>query len=146
MNTTLYPACALFAWIVVLIGATGAPALFKQSARLATWMLYLFFALIFTTGWAVVWDRIDAWTGLPESNTLITMCLVVCYSTSALVLLQLWSYAPDQARRRTRLTITAAACVLAAMVALFVDSDTTTISSSRSRPGTADRSNTRRTC
>jgi hypothetical protein len=123
MNTTLYPVAALFAWVVVLASAKRLPAMAKKPPQLATWALYLTFALIFTVGWAVVWDRINAWTGLPESNTLITMCLVVCYSTSALVLLQLWSYAPEQARRRTKITISAAVVVLIAMVALFLRSD-----------------------
>ena len=124
MNTTLYPVAAFFAWAVVLGRAKRLPAMRKQPARLATWTLYLFFALIFTTGWAVVWDRLDSWTGLPESNTLIAMCLVVCYSASALVLLQLWSYTPDLARRRARITITAAVLVLTVMIALFLRSDT----------------------
>lgn len=123
MNTTLYPLASLLAWAVVLGSAKHLRTMLKQPARLATWTLYFFFALIFTTGWAEVWDRIDAWTGLPESNTLITMCLVVCYSATALVLLQLWSYAPDQARRRARGTICFAAIVLIAMVALFLRSD-----------------------
>lgn len=125
MNTTLYPLCALFAWIVVLASAKRLPSMRKQPARLATWTMYLFFALIFTTGWAVVWDRIDSWSGLPESNTLITMCWVVCYSASALVLLQQWSYEPRQARRLAGLTITAAVLVLAVMVSLFLRSDST---------------------
>jgi hypothetical protein len=124
MNTTLYPMAAAFAWVVVLGRANRVPAMLKQPARLATWTLYLFFALIFTTGWAVVWDRLDSWTGLPESNTLIAMCLVVCYSASALVLLQLWSYEPEQARRRAKVTIAAAVVVLVAMLALFLRSDT----------------------
>jgi hypothetical protein len=123
MNTTLYPVAALFAWVVVFASAKRLPSMTKKPPQLATWALYLFFALIFTTGWAVVWDRLDAWTGLPESNTLIAMCLVVCYSASALVLLQLWSYAPEQARRRAKITISAAVVILIAMVALFLRSD-----------------------
>ena len=125
MNTTLYPAAALFAWVVVLGSVKHLPTILKQPARQATWTLYLFFALIFTTGWNVVWNRTDTWTRLPESNTLITMCLVVCYSATALVLLQLWSYNPDQARRRARGTVCFAAVVLVAMVALFLRSDST---------------------
>jgi hypothetical protein len=124
MNSTLYPVVALFAWAVVFGSAKRIPAMVKQPARLATWMLYLLFALIFTTGWEVVWDRLDGWTGLPESNTLITMCLVVCYSACALVLLQLWSYTPDRARRRSRVTACAAVVVLILMVSLFLRSDT----------------------
>ena len=124
MNSTLYPVVALFAWAVVLGSVKRIPAMVKQPARLATWMLYLFFALIFTTGWEVVWDRLDGWTGLPESNTLITMSLVVCYSASALVLLQLWSYTPDRARRRSKVTVCVAAVVLILMVSLFLRSDT----------------------
>ncbi len=123
MNATLYPLCALFAWIVVLSDARRLPALRKQPSRLATWAMYLFFALIFTTGWSVVWDRIDGWTGLAEANTLITMCWVVCYSASALILLQLWTYESQQARRRAWLTIVAAMLVLGAMVTLFLRSD-----------------------
>lgn len=123
MNATLYPLCALFAWTVVLSDARRLPAMRKQPSRMATWTMYLFFALIFTTGWSLVWNRIDGWTGLAEANTLITMCWVVCYSASALVLLQLWTYQPHQARRRARLTITAALLVLAAMVTLFLRSD-----------------------
>ena len=123
MNTTLYPVAALFAWVVVFASAKRLPTMAKKPPQLATWTLYLFFALIFTAGWAVVWDRLDAWTGLPESNTLITMCLVVCYSTTALVLLQLWTYAPEQARRRAKVTTSAAVVVLIAMVALFLRSD-----------------------
>ena len=123
MNATLYPLCALFAWIVVLSDTRRLPVLRKQPSRLATWAMYLFFALIFTTGWSVVWDRIDGWTGLAEANTLITMCWVVCYSASALILLQLWTYESQQARRRARLTIVAAILVLGAMVTLFLRSD-----------------------
>ena len=123
MNTTLYPVAALFAWVVVLSSARQLPAMVKEPARLAAWSLYLSFALIFTVAWAPIWIRIDAWTGLPESNTLITMCLVVCYSGSALALLQLWSYTPDRARRRVKATVSIAAVVLSAMIALFVHSD-----------------------
>jgi hypothetical protein len=123
VNATLYPLCALFAWIVVLSDTRRLRTLHKQPSRLATWAMYLFFAMIFTTGWSVVWDRIDGWTGLAEANTLITMCWVVCYSASALVLLQLWTYEPRQARRRAGLTIGAALLVLAAMVILFLRSD-----------------------
>lgn len=125
MNGTLYPIAALFAWMVLLASAKRDPALFKEPARLATWTLYLFFALIFTSGWAAIWNRLDAWTGLPASNTLITMCLVVCYSANALALLQLWSYGPARARRRVTVTVSAAAVVLIAMVWLFLRSDTT---------------------
>src|SRR5512139_1471457 len=125
MNTTLYPLAALFAWTVVLSSAKRLPAILKEPTRLATWFLYLSFALIFTVGSAVVWSRIDAWTGLPESNTLIAMCLVVCYSASALSLLQLWSYAAHRARRRVKATISVSAAVLTAMVVLFVHSDST---------------------
>ena len=124
MNSALYPLVALFAWAVVLGSAKRIPTMAKQPTRLVTWTLYLFFALIFTTGWEVVWDRLDSWTGLPESNTLITMCLVVCYSASALVLLQLWSYSPVRARRRNKVTACAAAVVLILMVSLFLRSDT----------------------
>ena len=123
MNSTLYPVAALFAWMVVFAGLKQLPVIVKQPSRLATWMLYLFFALIFTCGWAVVWDRLDAWTSLPESNTLIAMCLVVCYSASALALLQLWSYEPDQARQRVWVTVLAAVAVLVAMVVLFLRCD-----------------------
>lgn len=125
MNGTLYPMAALFAWVIVIEGAVHTPSIVKQPARLAAWMMYVFFALIFTSAWSVVWNRMDAWTGVPESNTLIAMCLVVCYSTSALVLLQLWSYAPERARRRARTTISATGVVLAAMVSLFLHCNAT---------------------
>lgn len=122
MNRTLYPLVALFAWTVVLVGAKRLAAIRKEPTRLATWYLYLCFALIFTVSWAGVWNRIDAWTGLPASNALIAMCLVMCYSASQLALLQLWSYAPDRARRRVKVTISAAAVVLTVMIALFIRS------------------------
>ena len=125
MNTTLYPLAALFAWTVVFSSAKRFPAILKEPTRLATWFLYLCFALIFTVAWSEVWDRTDAWTGLPESNTLITMCLVVCYSASQLVLLQLWSYSLDRARRHVKVTVSIAVVVLTAMITLFVHSDST---------------------
>jgi len=125
MNTTLYPLVALFAWTVVLSSLKRFPAILKEPARLAAWFLYLSFALIFTAGWSTIWNRTDGWTGLPESNTLITMCLVVCYSASQLALLQLWSYTPDRARRRVKVTVSIVAVVLTAMIALFVHSDST---------------------
>ncbi|MBS2963942.1 hypothetical protein KGA66_12875 [Actinocrinis puniceicyclus] len=124
MNSTLYPLCALFAWIVALRDVRRLPALLKPPSRLATWAMYVFFALIFTTGWSAVWDRIDRWTGLAEANTLITMCWVVCYSASALALLQLWTYQPHEAGRRVRFTVVSGVLVLAAMVTLFLRSDT----------------------
>ncbi|MEY9860567.1 hypothetical protein ABH935_006204 [Catenulispora sp. GAS73] len=125
MNTTLYPLTALFAWTVVLSSTKRFRAILREPARLAAWFLYLSFALIFTAGWSEVWNRTDAWTGLPESNTLITMCLVVCYSASQLALLQLWSYSPDRARRRIKVTISIVTVVLTAMITLFVHSDST---------------------
>lgn len=125
MNTTLYPMAALFAWLVVLSGVRRLPAIRREPTRLATWFLYLCFALIFTDGWAVVWNRMDAWTGMPESNTLVAMCLVVCYSASALVLLQLWTYGADGAKRRIRATVLIVAVVLTVMITLFVHSNTT---------------------
>ena len=125
MNTTLYPLVALFAWTVVLSSLKRLPAILKEPTRLATWFLYLSFALIFTAGWSTIWNRTDGWTGLPESNTLITMCLVVCYSASQLALLQLWSYAPERARRRVKATVSILAVALTAMIVLFVHSDST---------------------
>jgi hypothetical protein len=125
MNTTLYPLAALFAWAVVISNVRRLPAILREPTRLANWCLYLSFALIFTDGWAVVWNRMDAWTGMPESNTLVAMCLVVCYSASALALLQLWSYPPDRATRRVRFTVSVVAVVLTAMITLFVHSNTT---------------------
>lgn len=123
MNATLYPAAALLAWTIVLWSVRRLPAMLSQPAQLAAWTLNLFFALIFTVGWSVVWKRLDAWTGLPESNTLIAMCLVVCYSASAMILLQLWSYTPHRARRRAKATIPVVVAVLITMVTLFVRSD-----------------------
>ncbi|MEY9911848.1 hypothetical protein ABIA35_008105 [Catenulispora sp. MAP12-49] len=123
MNATLYPLAALFAWMVVLSSAKHLAAIRKEPTRLATWYLYVCFALIFTVSWAGVWDRIDAWTGLRGSNALISMCFVMCYTASQLALLQVWSYAPDRARRRVRVTIAAVAVVVAVMIALFIRSD-----------------------
>ena len=123
MKTTLYPVCALFAWTVVITNAKHIATMRNQPARLATWTMYVFFAMIFTTGWSTIWDHIDKWTDLGQSNTLITMCWVVCYSANALILLQLWTYEPEQARRRAKATISGAVVVLVTMVALFLRSD-----------------------
>jgi hypothetical protein len=124
MNATLYPLCALVAWIFVLRRAPQLPTMRRQPDRLATWSMFLFFALTFTTGWAVVWNLMDSWSGLKESSTLITQCCVICFSASVLSLLQLWSYSVERARRRVRYTIVGASLVLATMVALFLRSDT----------------------
>jgi hypothetical protein len=123
MRSTLYPLCAVFAWIVVLGNLKALPAMRRQPTRLTTWIMFLFFALIFTTGWSPVYDNLDSWTGLPESSRLIAQCLVVCFSAAALALLQLWTYPPEQAARKVRFTFTAIALVLVVMTALFLRSD-----------------------
>jgi hypothetical protein len=123
VNATLYPACAVVAWVVVLTNAKQLSAMWRQSARLATWVMFLCFALAFTSAWSVISDRIDGWTGLYRSSVMITQLLVVCFSASALVLLQLWASSPSQARLRIALTSSGALLVLVAMVTLFVLSE-----------------------
>lgn len=125
MNGTLYPLVALFAWTVLISSLRRLPAIRKEPTRLATWYLYVCFALIFTVSWAGVWNRIDTWTGLPASNALISQCLVICYCGLQLAVLQLWAYAPDQARRRVKATLSAYAAVLIVMITLFLRCDTT---------------------
>jgi len=124
MNATLYPLVALFAWTVLISSLRRLHAIRKESTRLATWYLYVCFALIFTTSWAGVWNRIDTWTGLPASNVLISQCLVICYCALQLAVVQLWAYAPDQARRRVKVTLSAYAAVLSVMITLFLRCDT----------------------
>jgi hypothetical protein len=124
MNGTLYPLVALFAWAVLISSVKHLPAIRKEPTRLATWYLYVCFALIFTISWAGVWNRIDTWTGLPASNVLISQCLVICYCALQTTVLELWAYAPDQARRRVKITISAYAAVLVVMITLFLRCDT----------------------
>ena len=52
MNSTLYPACALLAWLVVLIKARHMGSMWRNRARLAMWFMFLSFALAFTNGWS----------------------------------------------------------------------------------------------
>ena len=125
MNGTLYPLVALFAWAVLISSIKHLPAIHREPTRLATWYLYVCFALIFTVSWAGVWNRIDGWTGLPASNALVSQCLGICYCGLQLAVLQLWSYAPEQARRRVKITLSAYAVILIAMVTLFLRCDTT---------------------
>ena len=107
MRSILYPVCAVFAWIVVLSNARAVPAMRREPTRLTTWVMFVFFALIFTAGWSKVYNHLDSWTGLAESSRLIAQCLVVCFSATALALLQLWTYPPAQAARKVRATLTA---------------------------------------
>lgn len=124
MNGTLYPLVALFAWTILASSIRRLPAIRKEPTRLATWYLYVCFALTFTVSWAGVWNRIDTWTDLPASNVLISQCLVICYCGLQLAVLQLWAYAPDQARRRVKATISAYALILLVMITLFLRCDT----------------------
>ncbi|MEY9894802.1 hypothetical protein ABIA31_008490 [Catenulispora sp. MAP5-51] len=124
MNGSLYPLVALFAWTILASSIRRLPAIRKEPTRLATWYLYVCFALIFTISWAGVWNRIDSWTGLPASNVLISQCLVICYCALQTTVLELWAYAPDQARRRVKITISVYAAVLVAMITLFLRCDT----------------------
>jgi len=124
MNGTLYPLVALFAWVVLISGIRRLPAISKEPTRLATWCLYACFALVFTVSWAGVWSRIDTWTGLPASNVLISQCLVICYCALQTAVVQLWAYAPDQARHRVKVTLSAYAAVLITMITLFLRCDT----------------------
>jgi hypothetical protein len=125
MNGTLYPLVALFAWAVLISSIRRLPAIRKEPTRLATWYLYVCFALIFTVSWAGVWNRIDSWTGLPASNVLISQCLVICYCALQTAVVQLWAYAPEQARHRVKVTLSAYAVILAVLITLFLRCDTT---------------------
>jgi hypothetical protein len=120
MNHTLYPLCALVAWIVVVVGIPQLPTMRHDSGRMTTWVMFVFFALVFTTSWSVVWDRLDALTGSRAATFLITECCVMLFSGSVLVLLLLWSNEPAAAWPRIRRTILAVGLTLAVMIGLFV--------------------------
>jgi hypothetical protein len=120
MKSSLYPACAIIAWLGVLLTAPRLRTWRQQPARAALWTAFLFFALVFTAGSSLFWDNLDRWTGLDQASTLITQTGVVCFSASALSMLTLWSMPPQRARRRLRLQLIAIACAVIAMIVLFV--------------------------
>lgn len=123
MNSTLYPICALVAWIVVVANIRRLPQLRREPSRLATWFMFVFFALIFTSSWPAVYDRLDDWTGLACSCYLIAQLFVIGFSASAAILLQLWTSEPSQAATRTVVTALAGALTAATMIVLFLFSD-----------------------
>jgi hypothetical protein len=123
MNSTLYPACALVAWLIVLVNARHLGSMRRNPARLAMWFMFLFFALAFTNGWSVIYNRVEGWTGLARTNVLISQLFVVCFSASTLMLLQLWTSRPSQARARISATLIGTGLVLTAMMVLFILSE-----------------------
>ena len=122
MNQTLYPLCALVAWIVVAAGIPQLPALCRDPGRMTTWLMFVSFALVFTTGWSVVWSRLAALTGSRAAAFLITECCVMLLNGSVLVLLLLWSNEPAAAWPRIWRTVAAVGIALATMIGLFVQS------------------------
>jgi hypothetical protein len=120
MNQTLYPLCALVAWIVVAAGIPQLPALRRDPGRMTTWVMFVSFGLVFTTGWSVVWSRLAALTGSRAAAFLITECCVMLLNGSVLVLLLLWSNEPAAAWPRIRRTVAAVGIALGAMIGLFV--------------------------
>lgn len=119
MTITVYPACALFAWIFVLTGVRRLPRTRHEPERLAVWLMFLAFALVFTVGSSPLRRHLDGIAGIAEFSTWLAQSLVVAYSVAALAVLQIWNYEPAQARRRITATTTAVAAVLATMGALF---------------------------
>lgn len=120
MNQTLYPVCAFVAWIVVVAGIPRLLTIRRDAGRMTTWVMFVFFALVFTTGWSVVWDPLDSVTGSRAATFLITECCVMLFSGSVLVLLLLWSNEPDAAVPRIRRTVAVVGVALALMIGLFV--------------------------
>jgi hypothetical protein len=119
MTITVYPACALFAWIFVLSGIRRLPTMRREPERLAVWLMFLAFALVFTVGSSPLRRHLDGFAGVAEFSTWLAQSLVVSYSVAALALLQLWNYEPHQARHRVAASTAAVAAVLIAMAVLF---------------------------
>lgn len=121
MTTILYPACALYAWFFVLSGLRHLRSLSPRPdpERLAVWLMFLAFAMTFTTGSSPLRRHLDGFAGITEFSTWFVQSLVVTYSVAALALLQLWNYERGRVLRRLAMTTGAVACVLLAMAALF---------------------------
>lgn len=119
MTITVYPACALFAWIFVLSGIRRLPQMRREPERLTVWLMFLAFALVFTVGSSPLRRHLDGFAGVKEFSTWLAQSLVVTYSVAALALLQRWNYEPEQARRRVTASTAAVAAVLAVMASLF---------------------------
>ena len=123
MTITVYPACALFAWVFVVGSIRSLSRMRRQPERLAVWLMFLAFALVFTLGSSPLCIYMDGFAGSAEFSTWLAQSLVVSYCAAALALLRLWDYEPGQARRRIAASTTAVAAVLLAMAALFFLSD-----------------------
>lgn len=119
MTNIVYPICALLAWIFVLTGARRLSRMRRTPERLAVWVMFLAFALVFTVGSSPLRRHLDGFAGIAEFSTWLAQSLVVCYSAAALCVLQLWNYPPVRARRRIMTIATLLVVVQAAMAALF---------------------------
>jgi len=120
MTIIIYPACAVFAWVFVLSGARRLPRLHRDPERLAVWLMFLAFALVFTIGSSPLRRHLDGFAGIKEFSTWLAQSLVVSYSVAALALLQLWNYEREQARRRIVASTAAVVAVLVSMAVFFV--------------------------
>lgn len=119
MRITIFPACALFAWIFVLTDVPRLPTIRREPERLTVWLMFLAFALVFTTGTSPLRRHLDGFAGITEFSTWLLQCLVTAYSLAALALLELWNYEPARARRRIIGSTTAVTLVLVVMAVLF---------------------------
>lgn len=124
MTITIFPACALFAWIFVLSDGRRLPTIRREPERLTVWLMFLAFALVFTIGSSPLRRHLDGFAGVTEFSTWLLQSLVTAYSLAALALLELWNYEPARARRRVVGSTTAVAGVLVVMAALFFLSNT----------------------
>src|SRR6185437_16414921 len=119
MTVTIFPACALFAWIFVLTDVRRLLVILREPERLTVWMMFLAFALVFTVGSSPLRRHLDGFAGVTEFSTWLLHSLITLYSLAALALLELWNYEPAKARRRIVGSTITVGLVLVVTAALF---------------------------
>lgn len=120
MPEVLYPILALAAWAAVVYRFADLRRDWRNPALRALCAALTCIALTTTLAIPAVALLVDTVTGLTNLALLSLQICIVLFSASVQWLLLLWSYPPDEARRRGLRRVPLLAVVLVAMVVLFL--------------------------
>jgi len=115
----LHPICLALAVTGFLLLLWPPRHLRRDHALAALAGVYGFSALSFLVSLEPVWKVLDETTGRPSTGILAAFGSVVALLALQPVVLAHWALTPEEARKRTRVCLTAGAVVIAALAAMF---------------------------
>jgi hypothetical protein len=119
----VYPAVALFAWLVVAMQIRHVQRDRGNPSQRALLAFFASIALAVTSGSPPFWGEINRYSRYGDLATLYAQTFVVCALASVLSLLVFWNYPRQRAKRQLYLRLPLIAIALAVMITLFVSVD-----------------------